>query len=159
MKRHILLGFLLVTHALNAGEAGVLVPYPEGFRAWRFLGSVVSHPKDRTDAPDGMIHHIYGNEEALAGLRTGVYPEGAVLVADWFLLKGKYAGSLNEGTRDRTDVMRKDARFATTGGWGYDQFAGESRTIRRVNGAEQNQCFKCHAGVENRGYVFTILRP
>jgi hypothetical protein len=137
-----------------------LVDYPAGFAEWRHLGSVVSEAKDdrKAAAPHGLIHHLYGNAAAIEGLRTGRFPEGAVFVADWFALAPKYPGSRHEGARDRTDVMVKDARFAATGGWGYEQFAGDSRTQRTVAGAAPNACFKCHEAVRARDYVFTRLR-
>jgi hypothetical protein len=74
-------------------------------------------------------------------------------------LKVKYAGNLHEDARDRTDVMIKDARFAATGGWGYDQFKQDSKELRTVNGAAPNACFECHKKVEARDYVFSKLRP
>lgn len=135
-----------------------LVPFPDGYRAWRHLGSVVNEPNDknRTTAPHGTIHHLYANELALEGLRTGKLSEGAVFVAEWFLLKEKYPGGLDEGARHRVDVMVRDARFAETGGWGFDQFAGDSRTVRNVApGAAPKQCFECHKKVEARSYVFS----
>jgi len=146
---------LLAAGGLKAAE----VPYPAGYQDWRHLGSVTSHPQNRPDAPAGLIHHIYANEKAMEGLRTGTFPEGAMFVADWFLLKEKYPGSFDEGTRDRTDVMIKDARFGPTGGWGFDQFAKDSREIRNVGGKMPNQCFQCHTKVKGRDYVFTTLRP
>jgi len=136
-----------------------LVPYPEGFRSWRHLGSVVSHPKDKPDAPAGLIHHIYANEKAVEGYRTGVFPEGAMFVADWYVLKEKYPGGFDEGDRDRTDVMIKDARFAATGGWGFDQFAKDSREVRNVGPVAPNACFNCHTKVKARDHVFSALRP
>lgn len=152
--------------ALMAGWLGAQelpaprVPYPEGFRDWKFIGSVVSTPKaDRPDAPAGLVHHVYANAPAVEGLKTGAYPEGAMFVADWFILKQKYPGGLDEGARDRTDVMIKDARFAATGGWGYDQFKQDSKEIRTINGAAPNACFGCHQKVQARDYVFSQLRP
>lgn len=139
-------------------DARPLVPFPDGYLAWRHLGSVVNEPNDqsRTAAPHGMIHHLYANELALEGLRTGKFPEGAVFVADWFPLKEKYPGGFEEGARHRVDVMMRDARFADTGGWGFDQFAGDSRTARNVAlGAASKQCFECHRKVEARSYVFS----
>lgn len=144
-----------------AGNSASLVPYPDGYRAWRHLGSVFNPPTDhnRGVAPHGMIHHLYANEPALEGMRTGQFPEGAVLVADWFPLQEKYPGGFDEGARDRTDVMVRDARFAETGGWGFEQFVGDSQTVRNVApGSATTQCFKCHQRVEKRGYVFSRLR-
>lgn len=106
-----------------------------------------------------MVHHIYANDRAVEGLRTGTFAEGAVFVADWFALKQKYPGGFEEGARNRVDVMVRDARFAETGGWGFDQFAGDSRTVRNVApGAAAAQCFNCHAKASERGFVFTRLR-
>jgi hypothetical protein len=138
-----------------------LVPYPEGFREWTHLGSVTTEATEKTKErlPHGIIRHLYANEKAMEGLRTGIYPEGAMFVADWFPLKVKYAGNLHEDARDRTDVMVKDARFAATGGWGYDQFKGDSKEIRAINGAAPNSCFECHTKVRARDYVFSKLRP
>ena len=138
-----------------------LVPFPDGYLTWRHLGSVVNEPNDknRATAPHGMVHHIYGNDLALEGLRAGKFADGAVFVADWFPLREKYPGGFEEGARNRIDVMVRDARFAETGGWGFDQFAGDSRTARNVApGAASKQCFECHRKVEARGYVFSRLR-
>ena len=46
-------------------------------------GATNNHPDDgKIVAPHGLIHHIYANEKALEGYRTGHFPEGAVLIAD-----------------------------------------------------------------------------
>lgn len=162
MKLRLWIVFWLMSVRLAAEEAPTpLVPYPEGFREWIHLGSVTTERDEKTKdrLPHGIIHHIYANAKALEGLRTGHYPEGAMFVADWFPLKAKYAGSYQEDTRDRTDVMIKDARFTATGGWGYDQFRKDSKEIRNVGGKAPNQCFECHTKVQQRDYVFTTLRP
>lgn len=138
------------------------VPFPNGYLAWRHLGSVVGAPnsKNSAAAPHGMIHHIYANDLAVEGLRTGTFSDGAVFVADWFVLSQKYPGGFEEGTRNRVDIMVRDARFAETGGWGFDQFAGDSRTVRNVPpGAAAAQCFSCHTKASERSFVFSRLRP
>lgn len=166
MQKRILIGLVALVLAVFAWAEGAaeatLVPYPEGFRAWRHLGSVMNQPteKNKATAPHGMIHHIYANEKALEGLRTGTYPEGAVFVAEWFVLKQKYAGGFDEGAHNRTDVMVRDARFAATGGWGFDQFAQDSKTVRNIGpAAAPKACFQCHAKMEAHSYVFSALRP
>ncbi len=166
MKRIVFaMAALLTAIPLSAADPtasdALLVPYPTDYRAWAHLGSVFGWPNEqnKATAPHGMVHHLYANEKALTGLRTGVYPEGAMFVADWFILKEKYSGSFDEGARDRTDVMIKDARFATTGGWGYDEFAQDSKVIRVVGPVAPNACFNCHAKVKARDYVFSALRP
>lgn len=162
MKLRLLIVLWLAAVRLAGAETPpLLVPYPEGFRAWTHVGSVYSERDEKTKdrLPHGIVHHIYANAKALEGLRTGNYPEGAMFAADWFPLKVKYAGNLEEGARDRTDVMIKDARFAATGGWGYDQFKEDSREIRSVGGRAPNPCFECHTKAKKRDYVFTTLRP
>lgn len=162
MKWRLMMVIWLAAGRLAAEEAPTpLVPYPEGFREWTHLGSVTTEPTEKTKErlPHGIIRHIYANVKAMEGLRTGIYPEGAMFVADWFPLKVKYAGNLDEAARDRTDVMIKDARFTATGGWGYDQFKGDSKEIRNVGGKASNQCFECHTKVQARDYVFSKLRP
>jgi hypothetical protein len=160
MKLRLMPALLLVAAGFAAEEAP-LVPYPEGYREWTHVGSVITErdEKTRERLPHGIIRHLYANAQAVEGLRTGKYPEGAMFVADWFPLKVKYAGNLHEDARDRTDVMIKDARFTATGGWGYDQFKKDSKEIRTINGAAPNACFECHKKVEARDYVFSKLRP
>jgi len=161
MKSRLTVALALMAGFLGAAETPApLVPYPEGYRAWTHLGSVFTEWNENTKErlPHGIIRHIYANEKAVEGLRTGKFPEGAMFVADWFPLKVKYAGNLDEDARDRMDVMIKDARFAATGGWGYDQFKQDSKAIRTVNGAAPNACFECHTKVQARDYVFSKLR-
>jgi hypothetical protein len=157
MKLRLTAAWLMAAGLAAAETAPPLVPYPEGFREWTHLGSVTTQPAEATKErlPHGIIRHLYANAEAM----EGKFPEGAMFVADGFPLKMKYAGNLDEGTRDRTDVMIKDARFATTGGWGYDQFKGDSKEIRTINGAAPNSCFECHTKVKARDFVFSKLRP
>lgn len=137
--------------------AGPVVPYPEGFRHWTHLGSVVGPPIDRMPAPRGLIHHLYANDKALEGGATGRFPEGAAFVADWFVLVEK-DGSLVEGPRKSTNVMIKDARFTATGGWGFEDFEKDSREIRNVGGAAPNACYACHAKVQARDHVFSEVK-
>src|SRR6185369_5668699 len=83
-------------------------------------------------AANGGIHHIYANEKALEGYRTGRFPDGSALVAD-FLETRENTGITTEGARRRIDVMVKESkRYAATGGWGFEQFRGDSQTERLV---------------------------
>ncbi len=146
------------------------VPYPEGFRRWMHITSVVTPAKQAepgthapgtgNPAPQGLVHHLYANEPALEGYRTGHFPEGAVLIADWFFLEEARSG-LVQGARQSTDVMVRDRRYASTGGWGFAKFDQDSHTIRKVGaGAAVQSCFRCHerAGAE-REFVFSTLKP
>ena len=144
------------------------VPYPAGFRTWRHISSAVLPPKDGAaavpprgesmPAPLGLIHHVYANELALEGYRTGHFPEGSVLIADWFVLE-KRGPELIQGTRKSVNVMVRDARFSETGGWGFEDFDRDSETVRNVGANAVTSCFECHRKAENHEFVFTRLNP
>ena len=109
-------------------------------------------------APHGLIHHLYANEKALEGYRTGHFPEGSVLIADWFVLEPKRA-DLVEGSRKSVNVMIRDARYTTTGGWGFEDFAQDSHEKRNVGPAAVQSCFDCHSRAKDHDYVFSVLKP
>ena len=131
------------------------VVYPEGYRLWTHVASSVTNQGPQT----GTIHNIYANELALEGYRTGRYDDGSVIVGD--LLSPRPEGFMNvSGARIRVAVMHRDsARYAATGGWGFEQFRGDSKTDRMVvadTGAAR--CFSCHSTKTQTGFVFSTLR-
>ena len=145
---------LLTSTAVPAQEA---VPYPEGYREWHHVKSMVILPGHPLENPFAGIHHVYANEQARRGLTDGRYPDGAVLVFD--LLEAVEGGhAITEGRRKLVGVMRRDAKaYAATGGWGFEGFAGDSRSERLVKDGGRS-CFGCHADAKDRGYVFTQPR-
>lgn len=134
------------------------VSYPEGYRSWQHVKSMVILPGHPLENPFGGIHHVYANARAMEGLRTGQYPEGAVLVFD--LLEAKSENqTIQEGARKLIGVMERDSRrFAATGGWGFEGFAGDSKTERLVKDGGQS-CYQCHQGAQATSYVFSAFRP
>jgi hypothetical protein len=144
------------------------VAYPEGYRNWRFLSSAVLLPKegsanpakDNIPSPQSpkLIHNIYANEKAQEGLRTGHFPEGAVLIADWFVLK-EAGPELIQGPRKSINVMVRDARSTMTGGWAFEDFDKDSHIIRNVRQNAVKACFECHRHAEDHEYVFSSLKP
>ncbi len=134
------------------------VSYPEGYRSWQHVKSMVILPGHPLENPFGGIHHIYANARAMEGLRTGNYRDGAVLVFD--LLEAKSENqTIQEGTRKLIGVMERDSRrFAATGGWGFEGFAGDSKTERLVKDGGQS-CYQCHQGAQATSYVFSAWRP
>lgn len=135
------------------------VPYPTGYRQWAHVSSALVGPQAPGFATNGGIHHIYVNEKGLAGYRTGRFPDGSVLVAD-FLETKESAGITTEAARRRIDVMVKNnQRYATTGGWGFEQFKGDSQTERLVTADGAAKCFACHAKQKETDAVFSQYRP
>jgi squalene-hopene/tetraprenyl-beta-curcumene cyclase len=125
------------------------VPFPAEYRTW----TVVKDKMTATDSPafavDGGLHHFYANTQALAGYRTGRFPDGAVLVDE----------RLVEGAVRSVAVMVKNAgRYAATGGWGYEVFAGG---IRDASAPAQikARCADCHAKAGDRDSVYSAWNP
>lgn len=139
---------------LSPGDA---VPYPEGYRDWTHVRSMLIEEGHPLYDSFGGIHHIYANDPALAGLRSGgAYEDGSVFVFD--LLEAQSAGgAVLEGQRKVLGVMHRDAAaFGATGGWGFAGFGGDSR--ENVVADPRAGCFDCHTGRESSGYVFSEWR-
>jgi hypothetical protein len=144
--------------ALPALAADAVVPYPEGYRNWTHVKSMVIEEGHPLYASFGGIHHIYANAKAMKGYRSGRFPDGAVVVFD--LLEAPRADSaLTEGQRKVAGVMHKDGkRYASTGGWGFEGFAAGDKARRVVGKQAESACFSCHAPQKERDYVFSKLR-
>lgn len=152
---------------INLLVAGLLTPltaigddidYPDGYRDWSHVKSMVieqGHPLFDTF---GGIHHIYANPAALDGYRSGTFADGSVIVFDLLEALGEDS-SLIEGERKVLGVMQKDSgRFGSTAGWGFEAFAGGDRTRPVVGADAATACFACHTSRENHDYVFSQLR-
>jgi hypothetical protein len=97
-------------------------------------------------------------EVALAGYRAGKFADGSVIAFD--LLEAKREGSVvTEGARKVLGVMQKDAaKFAATGGWGFEGFAGGDATKRAVGANAEAACYGCHAAQSASDFVFSTYR-
>lgn len=148
---------------LAAGSAGAAepppVPYPQGYRSWAHVKSMVIQPGHALYDAFGGIHHLYANAKARAGYASGRFADGSVIVFD--LLQVDTAGNaVQEGARKVVGVMHKDARrYAATGGWGFEGFKGDSKTERAVGANASTACFQCHTAQKDRDYVFSAWRP
>lgn len=129
------------------------VPYPAGFRNW-------THVKTDFSAPSGPrqgIHNIYANDKAMEGFRTGRFTNGSVIAFDLLGTASK-DGVTYITERRLVDVMQKDdKRFAETGGWGFDEFRGDSPT-GTIGETAVASCFNCHSGQKDSGFVFSKFR-
>ncbi|MDH4260590.1 MAG: cytochrome P460 family protein [Gammaproteobacteria bacterium] len=149
---------LFLACAAPAAAADTAVPYPEGYRDWRHLKSMVIEDGHPLYAPFGGIHHLYANDKAVRGYKKGKFPDGSVIVFD--LLEAQRAdNAVTEGARRVTGVMHKDAKkFASTGGWGFEGFAGDSKTERAVGANAATACYACHTSQQDHDYVFSRMR-
>lgn len=134
------------------------VPYPAGYRDWHHVKSMVIEQGHPLFEAFGGIHHLYANKKALAGYRSGRFPDGSVIVFDLLQAQAKDS-AVTEGPRKVVGVMHKDSRkYRDTGGWGFEGFKGDSRSERAVGSQAAAACFGCHATQRDRDYVFSALR-
>jgi len=155
--KSIYLVFLLYL-SVPVWAADAAVPYPEGYRNWHHVKSMVIEEGHPLFASFGGIHHLYANVKAVKGYRSGRFPDGAVIVFD-LLEARREGGAITEGARKVLGVMHKDRRrYAATGGWGFEGFAGDSRTQRVVGDNAPSACFECHTQQKGSDYVFSKLR-
>ncbi|MCI0390204.1 MAG: cytochrome P460 family protein [Acidobacteria bacterium] len=134
------------------------IPYPAGYRQWAHVKSALIGPESPFFESFGGLHHIYANEKAMEGYRTGRFPDGSVIVFD-LLETRENAGVTIEGPRLRIGVMVKGSkRYAETGGWGYEGFRGDSQTDRSLTAESRMGCYNCHAQRKDYDFVFSTFR-
>ena len=145
-----------MSKAEPAPSAGA-VAYPEGYRSFTHVKSLMLKPNHPLATPFAGLHHVYANSKALSGLKSGKYQDGAVLVFD--LLEPKDApDAMAEGKRKLVGVMQRDSKkFAATGGWGFEGFGGDSKSERLVKDGGAS-CYGCHQARVQQSYVFSEWR-
>jgi hypothetical protein len=152
----------IVTCSLSSwAQSSDAIPYPTGYRQWTHVKSTIIGPKSPAYEKIGGIQHIYANEKGMEGYRTGRFPEGSILVYDFLKTEDDaYSeGRTNEGARRFTSVMVKDSkRYAATGGWGFEEFRGDSQTDRMIGAEAPAKCYACHTSQKDRDYVFSAFR-
>jgi hypothetical protein len=81
-----------------------------------------------------------------------------VIVFD--LLEAESGGNaVTEGPRKIVGVMHKDAtKYAATGGWGYEGFAGGDKSKCAVGTEAATACHACHQSQQATDYVFSTPR-
>lgn len=158
MRRTSVLSLLLVASAVVTAAEPPPVAYPKDYRSWQHVKSMVIEAGHPLYESFGGIHHLYANDKALQGYASGKFPDGAVIAFD--LLEARRAdNAISEGPRKVLGVMHKDARrYAATGGWGFEGFAGGDAGKRAVADKAASACYGCHAGQKDHDYVFSRTR-
>lgn len=147
--------FVVITSIGHAETDGVA--FPEGYRNWLHAKSMLIQPGHALETPFQGMHHVYANTKAASGLKTGSYVDGSVLVFDLLKYEEKDK-TIQEGERKLVGVMHKDsAKYPATGGWGFEGFAGNSKTERLVKDGGKS-CFDCHTPQKGKDYVFSEIR-
>jgi hypothetical protein len=133
------------------------VPYPQGYRDWHHVKSMVIQQGHPLYSAFGGIHHLYANKKAMSGYQTGEFADGSVIVFDLLEINAD-GNSIVEGKRKVVGVMHKDSvKYASTGGWGFEGFAGDTKE-RVVGNNAASACFACHTTQKDKGFVFRTVR-
>ncbi len=133
------------------------VPYPDGYKEYKHIKTLVIKPEHPQAEIFVGIHHIYANDKAYKGYKNKEFEDGSIIVLDYL----KYEDvnhTIYETSRNYVAVMHKDEKkYAKTKGWGYEAFAGNSKDKRLVNDVNK-MCFDCHLQQEKNDYIFSKLR-
>jgi cytochrome P460 len=155
---------LLLVTALSAGGFSLwaqlddIAPFPKEFRKWAHVKSVLVGPQSAAFATEGGIHHIYANDKALEGYKSGKFPDGSVIVYDLLEIK-EVVGNTIEGPTRRIDVMMKQSElYRTTGGWEFMSFPGGNPANGNLTAERQATCAACHANRKDHDFVFSDFR-
>jgi hypothetical protein len=136
---------------------GTTPAYPEGYRGWTHVKSMVVEEGHPLFGLVGGLHHIYANDKALQGYRDKKsFPEGSVIVFD-LLEPVKGGNAITEGARKAVILMEKNSsRFAATGNWGYGLYQGDTKQAASI---DAQSCFACHKDVAQTDFIFSAYRP
>jgi hypothetical protein len=133
------------------------VAYPDGFRDWKHVKSMVINKGHPLYDAVGGIHHIYGNKTAIKGYTAGKFADGSVIAFDLFEAVDK-DNAVSEGGRKAVVVMARDSKkFKATDGWGYQVFDPKSKK-GGLDAKAQGECHACHMAQKDKDFVFSALR-
>jgi Cytochrome P460 len=144
---------ILLASALSTGGFSLYAqladpsPFPKEFLQWAHVKS------SSAEAPN--VVHIYANQNAVEGYKTGKFPDGSVIVYDVLEAK-ELAGKTTEGATRRVDVMvKRTALYRDSGGWEFISYPGGDPTAGKHTEARQAACASCHAQRKEHDYVFS----
>lgn len=133
------------------------VPYPKNYKTWFHVKTMLIEPGHTLANPFQGIHHVYANYKAVNGIHSGEFKDGSILVFD-LMEYARNDHAIQEGDRKFIGVMVKNKQnYATTGGWGFEVFEGDSSTKRLVDDGGAS-CFACHTSQQKSNYVFSEIR-
>ena len=141
--------FALISAGNISSQTTSEIDYPEGFRSWVHV---------KTGLTQRGFHHIYANSTAIEGYKTGKFLDGSVIVFDVIEATVNNTDT-DEGKRRLVDVMVRNTKlYGATGGWGYEEFKGDSKTDRAIRSLAATACYNCHAKQKTNDNVFSQLR-
>ena len=159
-----LAGILTSLSAISTISADEEVPFPNGFRDWFVVNSMIVTKDSPIFGQIGGMHIIYVNAKGLPTLKSGgpfPYPDGTVFADDVHEFSVK-DGSYVEGSKKAVTVMVKDMKkYPTTGGWGFQVWAGgnPSKPLVQDSADAVQACFVCHTPQKAQDYTFSTYIP
>ena len=170
MLRKLLGVFSLALLSLTLGAVSTIsaasdeVPFPDGFRDWFVVNSMIVTKDSPISAQIGGLHVIYVNARGLPVLKKGgpfPYPDGTVFADDVHDFSVK-DGSYVEGAKKAVTTMVKDSKkYTATGGWGFQVWAGGDPSKPLVPDTPHaiQACFVCHSPQQAQDFVFSTYIP
>ncbi len=148
---------VLILFALTSEANDPKVKYPDDYRKWTHIKTMLIEPGHPLENPFQGLHHVYGNWKAVQGLKEGSFPDGSILVFD-LVEYNKSDHTIQEGERKLVGVMEKNqSDFPSTGGWGFEAFSKNSK-LQRIVSDRGKSCFSCHNSQKEHDFVFSKLR-
>ncbi|MBL8429439.1 MAG: cytochrome P460 family protein [Dechloromonas sp.] len=145
--------------ALTASVTAVAgdVAYPNGFREWNHVKSMVLKPGHPLYDAVGGMHHIYANPKAIRGYKSGRFADGSVIVFDLFEAVDK-DNAVSEGNHKAVVVMARNGKaHKANDGWGYEVFDPQSKK-GSLDAKAQADCHSCHKSQQDKDFVFSAMR-
>jgi hypothetical protein len=131
---------------------------PASFRHWYHVNTMVIDKGSPLFEAMGGMHNVYINSTGETALKKGEpYPDQTVFLVDLHEFTTS-DGSYVEGSRKATAIMLKDKKYVSTGGWGFQAWAGGDPTKPLVTDATK-QCFECHQPKKGQDYVYSTYIP
>jgi len=132
---------------------------PADYRNWFHVNTMVIDKASPLFDSLGGMHNVYINATGFPALKKGgPYPDKTMFVTDlhdFSISDGSYV----EGARKAIAVMVKDSKkYASTGGWGFQAFAGGDPKKPVVKDAAK-ECYACHEPKKDQGYVYSTYIP
>jgi Cytochrome P460 len=139
---------------LFAAQSADDIQIPAGYRKWFHVNTMIVDKASPLFDVLGGMHNIHVNSAGEAALKKGgPYPDETIFLSDvhdFTVSDGTYV----EGPQKLLAVMVKDKKYASTGGWGWQAWAGGDPKKPLVTDAAK-QCFECHQARKDHDYVYS----
>ena len=151
----IIVSFVVIISQAHSEQS---IEYPNDYRHWTHIKSMVIQEGHPLHTAFGGIHHIYANQEALIGYQTGKFPEGSIIAFD-LLEVSDQDNAITETHRKVLGVMLKNTKaFSDTSGWGFEGFGAGDPNNPVIGSNYKNACYECHTSQQDADYVFSKWR-